>query len=402
MSGWKECKLGDVADVQNGYAFKSEYFKDFNGIPVIKIKNVASGKLDMNDVKYFQLSTKGLESYIIKKNDILIAMTGSHIHQPSSMVGKVARYNSEQEALLNQRVGKIYSYNEKKLNEDFLYYFLVQENITYELASNAGGSANQANISPSLIKSLDFLLPPLPEQKAIAEVLSCLDDKIDLLHRQNKTLESMAEALFRQWFVEETNDDLTTEVKIDDIVTIKGGTTPSTTVSDYWDGDVYWTTPRDLSNHNSVYLLNTERKITEKGLAQIGSGLLPVGSVLLSSRAPIGYLAITDIPVAINQGYIGIVCNKYISNYIIYLWCKENMELIENSGNGSVFQEIAKSTFKSITVAIPTIKVCDEFHKTIVPLFIKIKNNQYQIRTLEKLRDILLPKLMYGEVRVAG
>ncbi len=160
----------------------------------------------------------------------------------------------------------------------------------------------------------EFYLPEISEQKAIANVLSSLDDKIDLLHRQNKTLEAMAETLFRQWFIEEAQDDWE-NLPIDVIVSLKGGGTPSTKQSSYWDGQINWSSPRDLSNHSSVFLFDTERKITTEGLSQISSGLLPIGTVLLSSRAPIGYLAITDIPVAINQGYIAIICDGFVSQY---------------------------------------------------------------------------------------
>jgi len=161
----------------------------------------------MDDIKYYPLTIEGLERFLISKNDILIALTGSHVNQPSSIVGKVARYTNDEISLLNQRVGKIYSLDEKETNEDYIYWFFKQWEVTLELALNAGGSANQANISGKLIKTLELELPPLPEQKAIASVLSSLDDKTDLLHRQNKTLEAMAETLFRQWFVEEAQED---------------------------------------------------------------------------------------------------------------------------------------------------------------------------------------------------
>jgi type I restriction enzyme S subunit len=188
--------------------------------------------------------------------------------------------------------------------------------------------------------------------------------------------------------------------KVPSYSSVKGGTTPSTKEPKYWDGDIYWTSPRDLSNHTSVFLFDTGRKITEKGLAKIGSGLLPIGTVLLSSRAPMGYLAITEIFLAINQGYIAIICDKVVSSYFIYLWCRANMEEIKNSGNGSVFQEIAKSVFKEISITIPHQSLLDNFGKTVSPFFYKIKTNQQQIQTLEKLRDTLLPKLMSGDVRV--
>jgi len=241
-------------------------------------------------------------------------------------------------------------------------------------------------------------LPPLEEQKVIASILSSLDDKIDLLHRQNTTLEHMAETLFRQWFIEEAQEDWD-ECTLADLIAVKGGTTPSTKEPSFWNGDINWTSPRDLSNQQSVFMFDTERKITKKGLAQIGSGLLPVGTLLMSSRAPIGYLAISDIPVAINQGYIAIVCDKSVSNFFMYLWCKVNMEQIKNAGNGSTFEEISKSNFKELSTLKPSIQAITKFDKTVEPVFAKIKTNQKQILSLEKLRDNLLPKLMSGEVK---
>lgn len=255
------------------------------------------------------------------------------------------------------------------------------------------------SLNQQILKLLPITLPPLSEQKAIAAVLSSLDDKIDLLHRQNQTLEAMAETLFRQWFVEEAQEDWEEGI-LDDVISVKGGTTPSTKEPEYWDGDIYWTSPRDLSNHNSIFIFNTERKITKKGLTKIGSGLMPIGTVLLSSRAPIGYLAITVIPVDINQGYIAIVCNKIVSNYFMYLWCKTNMEDIKNAGNGSTFEEISKSNFRILKLSIPPEKKLKEFNGVVSPVFEKIRTNQKQIQSLEKLRDNLLPKLMSGEVRV--
>lgn len=262
------------------------------------------------------------------------------------------------------------------------------------------GTSGRQRVPKDCFENLFLTLPSLPEQTAIAEVLSSLDDKIDLLHRQNKTLEQLAETLFRQWFVEEAEEGWE-ERAVDDVVSLKGGTTPSTTVPGYWDGDIHWTSPRDLSNATSIYLFDTLRKITEEGLKQISSGLLPVGTLLLSSRAPIGYLALTEVPVAINQGYIAIICDKKVSKYYMYLWCKANIEKIENAGNGSVFQEISKSAFRKLEFLIPSNRKLIQFDLAVEPLFQKIKSNTHQIRTLTQLRDTLLPKLMNGEVKVS-
>ena len=286
----------------------------------------------------------------------------------------------------------------KGFDQDFLFYFLANKEFVDTANSGESGS-RMPRADWNHLKVTNWNVPSITEQTAIASILSSLDNKINLLHRQNKTLEQLAETLFRQWFVEEAEESWEVGT-LDDVISVKGGTTPSTTKPEYWDGNIHWTSPRDLSNATSIYLFKTERKITDKGLAQIGSGLQPVGTVLLSSRAPIGYLTITEIPVAINQGYIAIVCDKIVSNYFIYLWCKSNMETIENAGNGSVFQEISKTSFKSLEITIPSKERLNHFDKEVEPIFQKIKSNQIQIRTLTQTRDSLLPKLMSGEVRV--
>jgi len=365
MSDWTECKLGKVAEFKNGKSRPSEI--ENGTIPIYG----GNGILGYTDTFNCQGKT------------VIVGRVGAYC-------GSVFYENKPIWVSDNA----LYTIPKNKTDAKFLYYLLKNMGLN----SRAEGSSHPL-LTQTLLNSLDvFMTDSLPEQRAIAGVLSSLDDKIDLLHRQNKTLEEMAETLFRQWFVEEAKEgwEVTT---LDNIITVKGGTTPSTKIPEFWDGDIHWTSPRDLSNYDSIFLFDTERKITEKGLAEIGSGLLPVGTVLLSSRAPIGYLAIIDIPVAINQGYIGIVCDKHVSNFFMYLWCKSNMEEIENAGNGSVFQEISKSSFKSLKMKIPTESILRDFDKSVLPLFEKIKTNKKQIRTLEKLRDTLLPKLMSGEVR---
>ncbi|OJF75876.1 MAG: hypothetical protein BKP49_10485 [Treponema sp. CETP13] len=277
----------------------------------------------------------------------------------------------------------------------YLYYFL--KNI--KLNQYALGSSHPL-ITQTLLNSLEYnICINENEQKEIAEILSSLDDKIDLLNRQNKTLEQMAETLFRQWFVEEAQDGWEEGV-LDDILSVKGGTTPSTKNPDFWNGDINWTTPRDLSSDSNMYLLNTLRKITKKGLSKISSGLLSRGTLLLSSRAPVGYLAFADTPIAINQGYIAIIDNKAFSKYWIYLWLKENMNYVKSHANGSTFQEISKSSFKALKIIIPPENKRKNFDNLIKPFFQKINKNIHQIYTLENMRDTLLPKLMNGEIEV--
>lgn len=395
MSEWKECKLGDICSKIGSGATPTGGENSYKpeGISLIRSQNVYDfafsneGLAFIDDEQAYEL--RNVEVF---EDDVLINITGESVTRCCIVPKQVLP------ARVNQHVSIIRPI-QGRADHRFVFYSL--QSIKPELHGMAEIGCTRRALTKVMLENLEILLPPLPEQRAIAGVLSSLDAKIDLLHRQNATLEALAETLFRQWFVEEAEDGWE-EGTLNDVITVKGGTTPSTKEPEFWDGDIYWTSPRDLSNHQSVFLFDTERKITEKGLAQIGSGLLPVGTVLLSSRAPIGYLAITDISVAINQGYIAIVCDKSVSNFFMYLWCKFNMEEIENAGNGSVFQEISKSSFKTLAIQIPPESLLREFHQRVFPFFDKIKMNQKQIRTLERLRETLLPKLMRGEVRVAG
>lgn len=392
-SRWKKYRLEEIATIQTGPFGSQLHMSDYkiSGTPIITVEHLGENRILHNNLPLVSNEDKQrLIKYTLKEGDIVFSRVGS--------VDRRAYVRDEEDGwmfsgrLLRVRV------NKDKVCPKFLSFYFGQESFKETIRRIAVG-ATMPSINTTILSEIEVVIPQKKEQTDIASILSSLDDKIDLLHRQNKTLEQLAETIFRQWFVEEAEESWEAGT-LDDIISVKGGTTPSTAKPEYWDGNINWTSPRDLSNATSIFLFKTERKITEKGLSQIGSGLLPVGTVLLSSRAPIGYLTITEISVAINQGYIAIVCDKIVSNYFIYLWCKANMGTIENAGNGSVFQEISKTSFKGLEIVIPSREKLKEFDKEIEPVFQKIKSNQTQIRTLTQTRDNLLPKLMSGEVRV--
>lgn len=404
MGEWITHNLGELIEVQNGYAFKSTDFDDFHGIPVIKIKNIASGELRMDDIKFYPHAIEGLERFVIYKNDILIALTGSHVYQPSSIVGKVARYTNDGISLLNQRVGKIYSLNEKKTNEDYIYWFFKQWEVTLELALNAGGSANQANISGKLIKTLELELPPLPEQKAIASVLSSLDDKIDLLHRQNKTLEAMAETLFRQWFVEETQDDWE-EKKLGELLDI----TSSKRIfyKEYVSFGVPFYRSKEIIELHNTGITNSELYISENRYDEIAEkfGVPVEGDILLTSVGTLGvpYRVKKNDKFYFKDGNLTWFKNfKGIPGILIYFWLKSNIgkEQLDAITIGSTQPALTIIGLKKVRLIIPPPDKLKEIEGYLGYIYNKIDSNHSQIRTLGKLRDMLLPKLMSGEVRV--
>ena len=281
---------------------------------------------------------------------------------------------------------------------------------------------------------IPVLLPPLAEQKAIAAVLGALDDKIELNRRMNATLEAMARALFQSWFVDfdpvrakldgrppASLDPATAALfpasfqdseaghipkawtiqSVGDVVDCVGGGTPSTAEPKYWEGGTHhWTTPKDFSSLQAPILLDTDRKLTDAGIAKISSGLLPAGTLLLSSRAPVGYLAIAAMPVGINQGFIAMKCNERASNFFMLNWCQTNMAEIESRATGTTFAEISKQNFRPIRVVLPPKELIAAFTAKVAPLYAQITANLHQSRTLATLRDTLLPKLLSGELSV--
>jgi type I restriction enzyme S subunit len=434
VSNSKIRELGELIEHQKGFAFKSTEYMAI-GHPIVRVTNFTDRSIDMSDCNYLHPSqVKNYKAFFLQFDDVVIATVGSWLTNPASVVGKVIRVSKEADgALLNQNAVRLRA-NSEEINQKFLFYRLKNLDFQDYIVCTAQGSANQASITLKDIFNFKFYLPPLPEQKAIARILSSLDDKIELNQQMNRTLEAQARAIFKSWFVDfdpvrakmegrqpAGMDGATAALSPDafeeselgmipkgwevstigESVHIYGGSTPSTKNSAYWEGgDIQWATPKDLSNLQNSVLLQTERRITELGLAQIGSGLLPKGTVLLSSRAPIGYLAISEIPVTINQGFIAMVCDKNLSNYYVLYWTLNNLDTIKGRANGTTFLEISKYNFRPISIIIPDKNILSQFNSKIEPLYKRIVSNIRESQNLATLRDFLLPKLMSGEIRV--
>ena len=314
----------------------------------------------------------------------------------------------------------------------YLLYALQIGNVQHQFHAYANG-VTRFGLRKDDILRVEIPLPPLPEQRAIARILGALDDRIELNRRMNETLEAMARALFKSWFVDfdpvrakmEGRDpglpdriadlfpDRLVDSEIGEIpegweiseigeeVDACGGATPSTKESVYWvEGKLHWATPKDLAKLRSPVLLETDKKITDAGIRKISTGLLPIGTVLLSSRAPIGYLAIAEVPTAINQGFIAMVCRKRLPNLYVLFWCHENLDYIKNISGGSTFSEINKKSFRPIPVLVPLEEILTVYEDAIRPLYNRIVANAKESVSLTQIRDILLPKLMSGEVRL--
>lgn len=389
MGEWKEYKLGDFIQT-NALSINKNY-------PYTSILYLDTGSITCNKIESYQCfdinNAPSRAKRIVSDEDIIYSLV-----RPNQL--HYGFIKSPQKNLVVSTGFVTITCKKELLYPKFLYYYLTQNFITEYLHTIAEASTSAyPSLKPSDIESLEIEIPSLSEQKRIASILGSLDDKIDLLHRENETLEAMAETLFRKWFIEDAKDEWE-EGTLDDILSIKGGTTPSTKEPKYWNGKIAWTSPRDVTSLNGIYLFDTDRKITEDGLKQISSGLLPAGTLLMSSRAPVGALAYAEIPLAINQGYIAIIDNKGYSKEFIYLWLKLNMDLVRSYSNGSTFMEISKSAFKALNIQIPPQKNVEDFSKIIKPLFNKIKLNEQQIINLGRIKNKILPKLMSNEFKI--
>ncbi|MBY8271910.1 restriction endonuclease subunit S [Vibrio fluvialis] len=431
---WQMITLDKIATHQKGFAFKSKDYIDF-GVPVVRVSNFTMDSIDCSDLKYVDQSVAQKNASVqLVENDVVIATVGSWPTNPASVVGKTVYVPKNVDgSLLNQNAVRLRVKSNEESDQLFLYYLLKNKDFSDYIVSTAQGSANQASITLKDIYGYEFAYPEPHHRKVIAGHLSSIDRKITLNTQTNQTLEQMAQAIFKSWFVDfdpvkakmngeqpEGMDAATASLfpekldsetglpegwklsEIGDEVTVVGGGTPSKKSDDFWvDGHIHWTSPKDLSGVQDKVLLDTASKVTEAGLKKISSGLLPVDTVLLSSRAPVGYLALAKVPMAINQGYIAMKCEKQLPPEFVIQWCVHRMDEIKQRASGSTFAEISKKSFKPISVVVPSEDTLNAYKKIVKPLYDAITSNARQNEQLSSLRDTLLPKLLSGELSIS-
>lgn len=423
MSEVDEARLGDVAQMVTGYPFKSsDYVSDPHAPRLLRGDNIGQGYIRWRNVQHWPWSlTDNLEQYWLRAGDVVIAMDRPWIE---AGLKYATLYPSDLPALLVQRVARLRGSSD--LDSRFLQYVIGSRDFTqYVIGVQTGTTV--PHISEQQIADFRFPLPRLVDQQRIAEALGVLDDKIELNRRMNYTLEEMARAIYKDWFVdfgpvrakiEDREPYLSREVwglfpdgfdehekpngweisTIGNEVNVVGGSTPSTKQPRYWGGENAWATPKDLAALRTPVLLETSRTITDEGVKQISSRQLPPDTVLLSSRAPVGYLAISQIPVSVNQGFIAMKCQRRLSSVFVWLWAHNNLESMLRSANGSTFQEISKRNFRPLPILVPTEEIRCQFETLARPLFDRIARNERENASLAEMRDLLLPLLMSGEV----
>ena len=423
-SDWQQVNLGDVVRLVSGGTPSKKREDYWHGtIPWVSARDMKQFRL--RDTTH-HITAEGLANGTkrVRAGTLLLLTRGMRLLKelPICVTKKPMAFNQDVKALLPT----------DRVDAPFLPYLVLgNKQRLLSLVDLAGHGTGRINSDE--LRTFDIRLPPRREQQAIAHILGTLDDKIELNRRMNETLEAIARALFKSWFVDfdpvrakiEGRDtglprdiaDLFPDRLVDSEmggipegwevseigkeVRAVGGSTPSTKEPSFWrDGRYHWATPKDLSKLRSPVLLNTSRKITDAGLRKISSGMLPIGTVLMSSRAPIGYLAIAEVPTAVNQGFIAMRCERRLPNLYVLCWCRENLVRIRDIAGGSTFPEISKKAFRPISVVVPSEAVLGMYERLGRPLHDQLVVAMKEGATLTALRDTLVPKLISGRIRL--
>jgi type I restriction enzyme S subunit len=426
---WVTTTLDKEVDLLTGFPFKSSRYTDaLDGIKLVRGDNVVQGRFRWQNVKRWpREEADALGIYQLEVDDVVLAMDRPWI-EAGLKYAAVALHDLP--AMLVQRVARLRGGS--TLDTGYLRYLLGSPEFTQHVLAVQTGTA-VPHISGQQIKEFRFRRPSLPLQRRIANILRKLDDKIELNRRMNRTLEKMAEAIFKSWFIdfdpvhakaEGRDPNLPAEIAglfpcsfeqseigaipkgwhvkpIGDAVRCVGGATPSTKNPEFWErGRHPFVTPKDMSSMQSSVILDSERHITDAGVETISSKQLPVGTVILSSRAPIGYLGVTAVPVSVNQGVIAMVCDGNLPSLYVLHWTAANMDLIKSRAGGTTFAEISKQNFRPIPVLVPDTPVLEAFITNVAPLHERITMNVRQCRCLAGMRDALLPKLLSGAIKL--
>lgn len=318
-----------------------------------------------------------------------------------------------------------------KIEQSFLYYCMASQAFV-DFVTSACEGTRMPRAKWDHACEYELRIPGLALQRSIASILESLDSQIELNRRMSETLEETAKTLFKSWFIDfdpvrakmegrqpplpARIADLFPDRLVDselgpipegwtvvpagEAMAVYGGSTPSTKEPSYWDGEHSFATPKDMSRLTGPVLFETTRQLTDAGVARINSGILPSGTVLLSSRAPIGYFAVTEMPVAINQGIIAMVCDRTIGTYYALNWIRSNMRTIEKYASGTTFAEIAKSSFRKIPFLVPSEFIHAAWQQLVTPIYSLIISNTHKSRNLTMLRDTLLPILISANQQV--
>lgn len=382
-------KIGSGATPRGGKeAYRAE------GIALVRSQNVLDFSFSSDGLAYINdEQADKLRNVELQSGDVLLNITGDSVARACLMDDDYLP------GRVNQHVAIIRVDESKAVNSYLLYYLQWRKSHLLQLAS-AGATRNA--LTKGMIEQLEIDLPSLDEQRKVVGILGSIQNKIKLNHEINDNLEQQAATCFQELFINNANPVWQIST-ISDLGTVVGGSTPSKTKPEYYTNNgIAWITPKDLSINKSKFISHGENDITELGLKNSSATVMPKGTVLFSSRAPIGYIAIASNEVTTNQGFKSVIPYSEIGTAFVYFFLKHSLPVIESAASGSTFKEISGSAMKNIPAIIPDRNTLDQFNSFCAPIFAQQKILEEQNHSLAMLRDSLLPKLMSGAIDIAS
>jgi len=395
-SNWITATIDDVCTVVTDGAHNSPKSVE-QGHYMASVKDFTEFGFDFSNCKqigeedYEKLRNQGC---VPEKNDILVGKDGARYFED------IIIYKQDERPALLSSIA-ILRADCRKITPEFLYYTLKSPAVRKDVRDNYGSGSAIPRIVLKDFKRMPFSFPSIEEQRKITNLCSAIDAKIQINNAINENLEQQAQAYFQELFVDNADPEWTTGT-ISDLGTVVGGSTPSKAKPEYYtETGIAWITPKDLSINKSKFVSHGENDITELGLKNSSAVIMPEGTVLFSSRAPIGYIAIATDEVTTNQGFKSVVPKQEIGTPFVYFFLKNTLPVIEGMASGSTFKEVSGSTMKKVPAVIPDAETLAKFSNFCAPIFAEQRILEEQNQSLAILRDNLLPKLMSGEIDVS-
>ncbi|MFN8437439.1 MAG: restriction endonuclease subunit S [Cytophagales bacterium] len=396
MSEWKTYKLGDFAEINPRISLKQGKEYSF-----VEMKDLDA------TFKYVSPSTKkelkGGAKF--QNGDTLFARI-----TPCLENGKICQVkNLENNLGFGSTEFLVFRGKENISNSDFIYYLSRSEFVKNNAIQMMTGTSGRQRVEKSALEKLEITVPDLATQTAIAQILTSLDDKIELNLQMNQTLEAMAQALFKEWFVNFNFPGFDGKLvdglpkgwrmgKLGEMVTIKRGGSPRPIQDFMAETGLRWLKISDVTSLNTPFVLGTKEYIKEEGLSK--TTLLKTGALILSNSATPGIPKILNVDCCIHDGWLHFPTSKFSNEFLYLQFLMLRGELVQQA-NGSIFTNLKTDIVREFQVPIATNDVFENFDSIVKPIFNKLLNNTLEIQTLTRTRDTLLPKLMSGKIRVA-
>ena len=389
---WKKYKLKDLYYILRGGSPRpiDKYLtSDPNGINWIKIGDAKVGSKFIESTKE-KIIPEG-------KNKSRFVNVGDFILSNSMSFGRP--YIMKTEGCIHDGWLVLKEKEKNIIYKDFVYYLLCSKQVHSQFENAAAGGV-VSNLNIQRVENVEVVIPnDIREQKEIADVLDAASEIIRLRTACIESAQSLIPALFQEMFGDPINNNKNwTIVKIDTVTNVISGGTPSTKILEYWDGDIVWLTPKDLSGYNSVYIAKGERNITDLGHKKSSAQIMPKGSVLFTSRAPIGYVAIAETDLCTNQGFKSFVPSKDIKSEYLYQLLKIMKPKIINMASGTVFKEISGSKIKELKIPLPDIELQNQFAAKVREIDAYIKSQQAELENAKNMFQSLLYYAFTGKL----